>query len=70
MALPIRGRVTLNTTVGEMEIELWSKETLKACKNFLALAMVGFVVPGSFVQTGDLTGIAIGGESFYGGMTL
>lgn len=25
MALPTKGRVILNTTVGEIEIELWSK---------------------------------------------
>ncbi|KAF9529642.1 cyclophilin-like protein [Crepidotus variabilis] len=74
MALPTNGRVIIDTTVGEIEIELWSKETPKACRNFLALAMEGYydgvifhrVVPGFLVQTGDKTGTGAGGESFYG----
>ncbi|KDQ50161.1 hypothetical protein JAAARDRAFT_42343 [Jaapia argillacea MUCL 33604] len=74
MALPTRGRVILDTTVGEVEIELWSRETPKACRNFLTLAMEGYydgvifhrVVPGFLVQTGDRTGTGGGGESFYG----
>ncbi|KAF9564912.1 cyclophilin-like protein [Agrocybe pediades] len=74
MALPTHGRVILETTVGEIEIELWSKETPKTCRNFLALAMEGYydgvifhrVVPGFLVQTGDRTGTGAGGESFYG----
>lgn len=57
--LPTHGRVILNTTVGEIDIELWSKvrmrlsktalcsngaypkETPKACRNFIALALEG-----------------------------
>ncbi|KAF9480335.1 cyclophilin-like protein [Pholiota conissans] len=74
MALPTHGRVILDTTVGEIEIELWSKEAPKACRNFLALSMEGYydgvifhrVVPGFLVQTGDKTGTGGGGESFYG----
>ncbi|KAF8962031.1 cyclophilin-like domain-containing protein [Flammula alnicola] len=74
MALPTKGRVILDTTVGEIEIELWSKETPKTCRNFIALAMEGYydgvifhrVVPGFLVQTGDKTGTGGGGESFYG----
>ncbi|KAN0088749.1 cyclophilin-like protein, partial [Tylopilus felleus] len=74
MALPTHGRVIVNTTVGEIDIELWSKETPKACQNFIALALEGYydgvifhrVVPGFLVQTGDRTGTGAGGESFYG----
>ncbi|EGN95066.1 hypothetical protein SERLA73DRAFT_187358 [Serpula lacrymans var. lacrymans S7.3] len=74
MALPTNGRVIIDTTVGEIDIELWSKETPKTCRNFLALAMEGYydgvifhrVVPGFLVQTGDKTGTGGGGESFYG----
>ncbi|KAF5316082.1 hypothetical protein D9619_006631 [Psilocybe cf. subviscida] len=74
MALPTNGRVIIDTTVGEIEMELWSKETPRACRNFLALAMEGYydgvifhrVVPGFLVQTGDRTGTGGGGESFYG----
>ncbi|KAF9806999.1 hypothetical protein IEO21_08410 [Rhodonia placenta] len=74
MALPTRGRVIIDTTAGEIDIELWSKETPKTCRNFLALAMEGYydgvifhrIVPGFLVQTGDKTGTGAGGESFYG----
>ncbi|KAJ4479751.1 cyclophilin-like domain-containing protein [Lentinula edodes] len=74
MALPTNGRVIIDTTVGEIDIELWSKETPKTSRNFLALAMEGYydgvifhrVVPGFLVQTGDKTGTGMGGESFYG----
>ncbi|KAF5359072.1 hypothetical protein D9757_009026 [Collybiopsis confluens] len=75
MALPTAGRVIIDTTVGEVDIELWSKETPKTCRNFLALAMEGYydgvifhrVIPNFLVQTGDKTGTGMGGESFYGG---
>ncbi|KAH8116250.1 cyclophilin-like protein [Phellopilus nigrolimitatus] len=74
MALPTRGHVIIETTVGELDIELWSKETPKTCRNFIALAMEGYydgvifhrVVPDFLVQTGDRTGTGGGGESFYG----
>ncbi|KAI0039625.1 cyclophilin-like protein [Auriscalpium vulgare] len=74
MALPTNGRVLLDTTVGDIEIELWTRETPKACRNFIALAMEGYydgvvfhrVVPDFLVQTGDRTGTGGGGESFYG----
>ncbi|KII87131.1 hypothetical protein PLICRDRAFT_55168 [Plicaturopsis crispa FD-325 SS-3] len=74
MALPTNGRVIIETTAGEIDIELWGKETPKTCRNFLALAMEGYydgvifhrIVPGFLVQTGDRTGTGGGGESFYG----
>ncbi|KAI6010779.1 cyclophilin-like domain-containing protein [Pisolithus orientalis] len=74
MALPTKGRVLIHTTAGEIDIELWSKETPKACRNFIALSLEGYydgvifhrVVPGFLVQTGDRTGTGAGGESFYG----
>ncbi|KAK7031761.1 cyclophilin-like protein [Favolaschia claudopus] len=74
MALPTNGRVIINTTVGEIDIELWSKETPKTCRNFITLALEGYydnvifhrVVPGFLVQTGDKTGTGGGGESIYG----
>ncbi|KAF8842324.1 cyclophilin-like protein [Paxillus ammoniavirescens] len=74
MALPTHGRVIVDTTAGEIDIELWSKETPKACRNFIALALEGYydgvvfhrIVPGFLVQTGDKTGTGAGGESFYG----
>ncbi|EIN09466.1 cyclophilin-like protein [Punctularia strigosozonata HHB-11173 SS5] len=74
MALPTKGRVIVETTVGELDIELWSKEAPKACRNFVQLAMEGYydgvifhrVVPDFLVQTGDRTGTGGGGESIYG----
>ncbi|KAA1468997.1 cyclophilin-like protein [Dentipellis sp. KUC8613] len=74
MALPTKGRVVIETTAGDIDIELWSKEAPKACRNFLALAMEGYydgvifhrIVPDFLVQTGDRTGTGGGGESFFG----
>ncbi|CAE6530207.1 unnamed protein product [Rhizoctonia solani] len=74
MALPTSGKVVIETTLGDIEIELWAKETPKTCRNFIALAMEGYydgvifhrIVPGFLVQTGDRTGTGAGGESFYG----
>ncbi|KAG2011172.1 peptidyl-prolyl cis-trans isomerase [Coprinopsis cinerea AmutBmut pab1-1] len=74
MALPTKGRVIIETTFGEIDIELWAKETLKACRNFIALALEGYydgvifhrIVPGFLAQMGDRTGTGNGGESFYG----
>lgn len=74
MALPTRGRVIVDTTAGEIDIELWSKETPKTCRNFIQLAMEGYydgvifhrIVPNFLVQTGDRTGTGGGGESIYG----
>ncbi|KAI6044372.1 cyclophilin-like domain-containing protein [Pisolithus marmoratus] len=74
MALPTKGRVLIHTTAGEIDVELWSKETPKTCRNFIALALEGYydgvifhrIVPGFLVQTGDRTGTGAGGESFYG----
>ncbi|KER25666.1 peptidyl-prolyl cis-trans isomerase, cyclophilin-type [Opisthorchis viverrini] len=68
------GKVILKTTVGEIEIELWSKEAPKACRNFVQLCMERYyddtafhrLVRGFIVQGGDPTGTGEGGESVYG----
>ncbi|TIB93288.1 cyclophilin-like protein [Wallemia mellicola] len=68
------GKVVLQTTVGDIELELWGKECPKAVRNFIALSLEGYydgcifhrVVPDFIVQTGDPTGTGRGGESFYG----
>ena len=60
MVLPRKGRVIVDTTAGEIDIELWSKvrkfatcavpltyhlqETPKACRNLITLAMEGLSV--------------------------
>lgn len=64
----------MKTTVGEIDIELWSKEAPKACRNFIQLCLEGYydglifhrVVKGFIAQTGDPTGTGMGGESIYG----
>ncbi|KAJ2359484.1 Peptidyl-prolyl isomerase cwc27 [Coemansia sp. RSA 2618] len=71
---PTKGKVVLETTAGDIEIELWSKETPKACRNFIQLCLEGYydntifhrVSPGWIVQGGDPTGTGNGGESIFG----
>ncbi|KAL3870014.1 hypothetical protein ACJMK2_042631 [Sinanodonta woodiana] len=68
------GKVLLETSVGDIDIELWSKEAPKACRNFVQLCLEGYydktifhrVVPDFIVQGGDPTGTGQGGESIYG----
>jgi cyclophilin family peptidyl-prolyl cis-trans isomerase len=67
-------QVLLVTTVGDIDVELWSKEAPKACRNFVQLCMEGYydgtifhrMVPDFIVQGGDPTGTGRGGESIYG----
>ncbi|ESN96627.1 hypothetical protein HELRODRAFT_189319 [Helobdella robusta] len=72
---PTNGKVLLQTTVGDIEIELWSKEAPKACRNFVQLCMEGYynktifhrVVRDFIVQGGDPLGDGSShGESIYG----
>ncbi|XP_061390225.1 spliceosome-associated protein CWC27 homolog [Musca vetustissima] len=66
--------VLLRTTVGDIDIELWSRECPKACRNFIQLCMEGYynntifhrVVKDFIVQGGDPCGDGTGGESIYG----
>ncbi|GCC27131.1 hypothetical protein chiPu_0005553 [Chiloscyllium punctatum] len=71
---PSSGKVLMKTTAGDIDIELWSKEAPKACRNFIQLCLEGYydntifhrVVPGFIVQGGDPTRSGTGGESIYG----
>ncbi|XP_076614701.1 spliceosome-associated protein CWC27 homolog [Chaetodon auriga] len=71
---PTNGKVLLKTSAGEIDIELWSKEAPKACRNFVQLCMEGYydgtifhrVVREFIIQGGDPTGTGAGGESIYG----
>lgn len=71
---PTNGKVLLITTCGEIDIELWSKEAPKACRNFIQLCLEGYydntifhrIVKGFCIQGGDPTGTGMGGESIYG----
>ncbi|KAJ1524240.1 hypothetical protein ONE63_010756 [Megalurothrips usitatus] len=71
---PTYGKVLLKTSLGEIDIELWSKETPKACRNFVQLCLEGYydgtifhrIVKGFIAQGGDPTGTGTGGESIYG----
>ncbi|XP_076066814.1 spliceosome-associated protein CWC27 homolog [Oratosquilla oratoria] len=71
---PTEGKVLMVTSAGDLDIELWSKETPKACRNFVQLCLEGYynetifhrVLPGFIVQGGDPTGTGAGGESIYG----
>lgn len=67
-------QVLMVTSAGDFDIELWSREAPKACRNFVQLCMEGYyngsifhrVIPGFIVQGGDPTGTGEGGESIYG----
>lgn len=71
---PTAGKVILHTTHGPLDIELWSKECPKACRNFVQLCLDGYydnclfhrIISNFIVQTGDPTGTGFGGASIYG----
>lgn len=69
-----KGKAVLQTTHGDLEIELWATETPKACRNFCQLILEGYyngtqfhrVIRDFLVQGGDATGTGDGCESIYG----
>ena len=69
------GKVLLQTTAGDILLELFAKQTPLASRNFLQLCLKGYyngtifhrLVPGFVVQGGDPTGTGEGGEAIYDG---
>lgn len=68
-------KVLLHTTRGDLEIELFAKQTPITSRNFLQLCLDGYydntvfhrLVKGFILQGGDPTGTGQGGESSYDG---
>src|SRR5690606_10154738 len=71
---PTSGKVILVTNYGNIDIELWTKEAPRACRNFIQLCMENYydkcfffrIIKGFMIQTGDPTNTGTGGESIWG----
>ncbi|PRP73511.1 peptidyl-prolyl cis-trans isomerase, cyclophilin-type [Planoprotostelium fungivorum] len=67
-------QVHLQTTMGDLSVELYWDHAPKTCKNFAELARKGYydglifhrIIKDFMVQGGDPTGTGRGGESIYG----
>lgn len=66
--------IVLETTMGNITVELYWKHAPKTCRNFAELARRGYynnvkfhrIISGFMVQCGDPTGTGRGGSSIYG----
>eukprot|EP00002_Diphylleia_rotans_P007445 TRINITY_DN1699_c0_g1_i2.p1 TRINITY_DN1699_c0_g1~~TRINITY_DN1699_c0_g1_i2.p1 ORF type:complete len:243 (+),score=64.21 TRINITY_DN1699_c0_g1_i2:76-804(+) len=73
-APPTQGKIVLHTSLGPIDVELWSKETPRTSRNFVQLCMEGYydntifhrAIKDFMLQGGDPTGTGTGGESIYG----
>ncbi|OAD57677.1 Peptidyl-prolyl cis-trans isomerase CWC27 like protein [Eufriesea mexicana] len=69
---PTMAKVVMKTAVGDIELELWAKETAKAYRNFIQLCMEGYwddtifhrIIKGFITQDGDPTGTGEGGKIY------
>jgi peptidyl-prolyl cis-trans isomerase-like 1 len=69
-----RSNVVLNTSMGDITLELYWDHAPKTCTNFKELVKKGYykgvifhrVIPDFMVQGGDPTGTGRGGTSIYG----
>ncbi|EGC31779.1 hypothetical protein DICPUDRAFT_156321 [Dictyostelium purpureum] len=69
-----KGDVVLQTSLGDIGLELYFDHAPKACKNFYDLAKRGYynntifhrLIKDFMIQGGDPTGTGRGGESIYG----
>jgi len=67
------GKVVLTTTLGDFDVELWSKEAPLACRHFIQLCLDRYydkcafyrVAPGFVAQSGDPTNTDSGGVDLY-----
>jgi cyclophilin family peptidyl-prolyl cis-trans isomerase len=65
-------KVTIETTAGDIKVDLFADEAPKTVDNFVTLAKKGFydgiifhrVIPGFMIQTGDPTGTGRGGPGY------
>ena len=65
-------KIQIETTLGNIEAELFSEDAPNTVKNFVTLAEKGYydgiifhrVIPGFMVQTGDPTGTGTGGPGY------
>jgi len=65
-------KIQIQTTLGDIEVELYPDKAPKTVENFVKLARDGFyngiifhrVIPGFMIQTGDPTGTGTGGPGY------
>ncbi|PUU81327.1 cyclophilin-like domain-containing protein [Tuber borchii] len=68
-------KVLLETSMGDIELELYNDHAPKTCRNFEVLVKRGYyngcifhrIIPDFMIQGGDPTGTGRGGSSIYGG---
>ena len=71
---PTSGKVILKTNFGNIDVELFTREAPRACKNFIQLCLDGYynnnvffrIIKGFMIQTGDPTNTGEGGSSIWG----